>query len=132
MSWATPILHSVGDVLTASDWNLTSNDLSYLYASQKLVNAAIGSVPPTTAQTTLYVGSFTASVSAANWSWTIVGFALSHGYTATVCAGDNGAGVSQVELLETSTLTTLIGQAWSPSGSAITGSVRINYSLLGG
>lgn len=30
MAWTTPILHSVGDVLTASDWNITSNDVSFL------------------------------------------------------------------------------------------------------
>lgn len=31
MSWATPILHAVGDVLSSSDWNITSNDLTFLY-----------------------------------------------------------------------------------------------------
>lgn len=30
MAWTTPIIHSVGDILTASDWNITSNDLSFL------------------------------------------------------------------------------------------------------
>ena len=30
MAWATPIIHSVGDILTASDWNISSNDLSFL------------------------------------------------------------------------------------------------------
>lgn len=31
MSWVTPILHSVGDVLSAGDWNIGSNDLTFLY-----------------------------------------------------------------------------------------------------
>jgi hypothetical protein len=30
MAWATPIIHAVGDILTASDWNISSNDLSFL------------------------------------------------------------------------------------------------------
>lgn len=29
--WTTPPLHAVGDVLTASDWNIASNDLTFLY-----------------------------------------------------------------------------------------------------
>ena len=31
MAWTTPVIHAVGDVLTASDWNISSNDLIYLY-----------------------------------------------------------------------------------------------------
>lgn len=30
MAWSAPIIHAVGDVLTASDWNITSNDVSFL------------------------------------------------------------------------------------------------------
>jgi hypothetical protein len=30
VAWATPVTHSVGDVLTASDWNISSNDISFL------------------------------------------------------------------------------------------------------
>lgn len=31
MAWSTPIIHATGDIVTASDWNVSSNDLSYLY-----------------------------------------------------------------------------------------------------
>ena len=31
MSWSTPVTHAVGDVLTASDWNIDTSDLEYLY-----------------------------------------------------------------------------------------------------
>lgn len=30
MAWSTPVVHSVGDILTASDWNISSNDLTFL------------------------------------------------------------------------------------------------------
>lgn len=30
MAWATPVIHAVSDILTASDWNIGSNDLSFL------------------------------------------------------------------------------------------------------
>lgn len=30
ISWSTPVLHVTGDVLTASDWNIGSNDLTWL------------------------------------------------------------------------------------------------------
>ena len=30
MAWVTPIIHSVGDILTASDWNISSGDLAFL------------------------------------------------------------------------------------------------------
>ena len=37
MAWTTPVIHSVGDVLTASDWNISSNDLSFLSGSDGVV-----------------------------------------------------------------------------------------------
>lgn len=30
MSWSAPVIHSTGDVVTASDWNIDSNDLTFL------------------------------------------------------------------------------------------------------
>jgi hypothetical protein len=31
VAWSTPVIHATGDVVSASDWNVGSNDLSYLY-----------------------------------------------------------------------------------------------------
>lgn len=33
MAWSAPVIHAVGDILTASDWNITSNDLVFLGAA---------------------------------------------------------------------------------------------------
>lgn len=30
MAWVSPVIHAVGDVLTASDWNVTSRDVSFV------------------------------------------------------------------------------------------------------
>ena len=33
MAWVTPVIHAVGDILTASDWNIGSNDQTFLSGS---------------------------------------------------------------------------------------------------
>lgn len=105
MSWGTPIIHSVGDVLTAADWNTSSNDLSFLAGT---ASANILTVETTTSTTytdlatvgpavTLTTGAnalviVTASLSnsgSAVSNFNLMGYAVSG--ASTVAATDNTA-----------------------------------------
>lgn len=44
MAWSAPIIHAVGDILSASDWNISSNDLSFLAST---TSASIATSQPT-------------------------------------------------------------------------------------
>lgn len=56
MPWTTPPTHNVGEPLTASDWNIAANDLTYLY---NFMNAGTGGTTGTivaTSETTTSTG----------------------------------------------------------------------------
>ena len=48
MAWTTPVTHAVGDILTASDWNIDTNDLLTLEEAVGLygVGSALHGSPP--------------------------------------------------------------------------------------
>ena len=101
MAWATPITHSVGDILTASDWNITSNDVTFLAstsfasvgASQSTASgsytdlATVGpAVTVTTGTSALVILTCNGANSGGGFDAALMGFAVS-GAT-TVAASD--------------------------------------------
>ena len=60
MAWTAPVIHSVGDVLTASDWNISSNDLTYLRARTLGQTSTTSSTANTTTSVTWLTQAFTA------------------------------------------------------------------------
>ena len=83
MAWATPIIHAVGDILTASDWNITSNDLSFL---GDLQTAFVGTTESTTSSTFTNLATVGPSVTLVTGSGAIV--------TLGALLGNNSAGGS--------------------------------------
>jgi hypothetical protein len=109
--------------------------VKYLPGPQ-LVSVAIGSLPTSGTERSA-TGSIVVTPSAATWSQTVAGlglpFAISSGYNIHVTPGDNNGGLSQVTFVaSSSSLTTIVGQAWTTTGAACSGvAVRINYTITG-
>lgn len=99
MAWVTPIIHSVGDILTASDWNISSNDLSFL-------GGAVG-------------GAVASSETTASTSYTNL---ATVGPTATVTTGANAI------VIVTANIANAAGGDGAAMGYAITGATTIAAS----
>lgn len=140
MAWSAPIVHSVGDILTASDWNISSNDISFLGGT-----AAAEITTTQTTTTTAYVdlatigpavtvttGANALVLLTSDSSITVggdvaaMGCAVSGATTIAAPAGTNSIYISQTSQIQT-TCATFIASL-TPGSNTFTA----KYGIIGG